>query len=175
MTYQNTHTLHATKGEKPKATGYLAPPWASTLDEGWLRFYIKPLLRKWAKDHPQSTFLLISETAPQAVEQNDWHRWQGITTKQTRFEWASTADLPLITTSHHEPVDGLILVHSDPTPELLTCLCQQRLAEGGVLVVVCPNQWAKNPLWQAYFNEPTFAKPFQMGFHPNGALAFWPL
>lgn len=170
-------TTAANPPHPPAVSKAAKQAWAEQLDAAWVLFYLKPLLKKWIKSQIASK---VSRKQQLRVGVACPARPKFITQLQALpFKAVTLCPVtPLSESPSPTTLDGLILIESDPrtllTPQRVTSLIQ-RLEPGGVLVVICPNPRLSLPTWLETLEGERLKNRFIMGFHPQGALAFWPV
>lgn len=145
----------------------IGKPSRNVFSEKTLAFYIKPLLSKWLRTFKSPRVLLVS-AYPLTLAV--WRK----TLKTPTVHWMPYA-LEGNPDFHDEKADWeLVVLITDMLSEAAVAAFEKRLIPGGALVVVSANQHAHWETWQAFLDDLGFTLHYPVGFHPQGAVAWWP-
>lgn len=131
-----------------------------------LAFYAKPLLGRWLKTFKQPGVLVLSDCQPELAP-------LGKKLRTAEIQWLPWNTLENPAGSHLEKTDLVIALD----PEVETQRLSQVLAlikPGGALLLVSGNLSRAWQDLQAFLTTQNMADAFPVGFHPRGAVAWWP-
>jgi len=128
-------------------------PWLSALDAKTVVFYAKPLISKWLKVYKTPAMIMLN-----GVNLLPW---------QKRIKPRSV-ELHL-----HGETELMVLMARDVfSVDLETIL--SHLKEGGAFLWVTQNRHADWPQLSQWLEDHNITDLFAVGFHPKGAIAWWP-
>lgn len=143
---------------------YSVPRWLMVLTDKTALFYIKPFIAKWLKTFKSPSVLVISDNP---VNKS---LWQKILKAQEIEQQPITSPLPT------EQYDAVILLASNASETLMTQSIQA-LKPMGAWVLITENQFAywQKESWQVRLESWGLNQLFYAGFHPQGAVSWWPI
>lgn len=162
-------TVMTRPGAKSAATSSRTPAnlWLSQLNPKTVLFYMVPLLGKWRKVFKTPRVGLIIE---QRLNPNLWQKKLKATqVDQVPFEAAAR-----MAQSNQPHWDLMIVFQETPHPEALASIIPL-LEKNGALILVSRNLAQSWPQWTKALDDMDMAQIFPVGFHPQGAVAWWPL
>lgn len=140
--------------------------WLSALSEKTMAFYLRPLVNKWLKTFKTPSVLMISD---RALDLSFWQkRLKAHTIHQTSCEEA-------LQQFSEQPVlwDLIVFLHPNPAEEILTSVLQ-RLRKGGAFLWLTTNRSSEWSQWETFLESHDITQLFPVGFHPKGAVSWWP-
>ena len=153
---------------KPMSPTGSSEAWLQGLNAPTLVFYMKPLIQKWLKTFPSPTVLVVCEglvaDLPEQLTQK---------LKAKDVQWETPAEASRRLSEQSMSVDLLILFQPQMTPEEFFQLAPI-LKKGGAFVGVTCNIYQHWTAWQTHLEAENISQLFPMGFHPRGAISWWP-
>lgn len=147
----------------------IAEDWIKQFRLKTVVFYAYPLVAKWLKAFKSHNMAIVG--GPQEQDDPAWQR-QFKSSGITQLTWEDAGQPTKM--PDPETVDCLVVFHPRLTPETLALLLPL-LRKGGALLVITQNLFEQWATWQAFLEEEHIVDPFPVGFHPQGAIAWWPL
>jgi hypothetical protein len=142
--------------------------WLTQLKAKTLLFYLKPLVSKWLKTFKAPEILIISE---QPLDTQLWEkRMKTNSITWMNFEEA-TQNLPQ--DLENKTWQMVVMLHKRITQADVAHILP-KLQKGGALLLVSENMSTQWKNWESFLEGQSISQTYPVGFHPNGAVAWWP-
>ncbi len=131
-----------------------------------LIFYGYPLIRKWTKTFKSPSLLVICE---KPIDLTPWQKQF----KARSTHWMPLSDAIRQVGEDHGCYELVVVLQKELSQEEFLSL-SALLCKGGAFLLYTRNLHQQWSAWQTFLDKADLVQLFPTGFHPTGAVAWWP-